>query len=68
MILIATIFILKLEFLQYTEAVICIVILFILFMPSSLLACYVFSHIFNKRDTARSVLPVLCYLVSHQLF
>ncbi|XP_054155382.1 cholesterol transporter ABCA5-like [Oppia nitens] len=61
-ILIVTIFIIKVEFLQDPEAIVCAFILFFLFMPASLLASYVWLHLFNKKDTARSIVPIMCYL------
>ncbi|CAG2115476.1 unnamed protein product [Medioppia subpectinata] len=62
LILIITVWIVKIEFLQDSEAVGCVFILFILFIPSSLITCYVWSHLFNKKETARGILPLLCYL------
>ena len=68
LVLITTIFIIKVEFLQNSEAIGCVFLLFILFMPTSLITCYVLTHMFNKKDTARSILPLLCYLVRFSYF
>lgn len=63
-IFVAIVWIIKLEFLNHTDAVICTAIEFILFMPSSLIFCYILSHLFNKKETARAIVPMIAYFVS----
>ncbi|XP_042143725.1 cholesterol transporter ABCA5 [Ixodes scapularis] len=51
-------------FLTEPVAVLAIVILFLLYVPASLLVCYVLTHLFNKHETAKGVLPFLSLLCS----
>ncbi|XP_064460515.1 cholesterol transporter ABCA5-like isoform X2 [Ornithodoros turicata] len=51
-------------FLTEPTAMLAIVILFMLYVPASLLVCYCLTHLFNKHETAKGVLPFLCLLCS----
>lgn len=51
-------------FLTEPVALLAIVSLFVLYVPASLIVCYVLTHLFNKHETAKGVLPFLALLSS----
>ncbi|XP_054155627.1 cholesterol transporter ABCA5-like [Oppia nitens] len=64
-ILILVTFVLKVNFLVDSEAIICFIIMILLFMPASLLACYVWIHMFDKRDLARAFMPLISIMPTY---
>ncbi|CAN7984948.1 unnamed protein product, partial [Ixodes hexagonus] len=54
----------KVPFLTEPTAIVAIAILFLLYVPASLLVCYVITHMFNKHETAKGVLPFFSLLCS----
>ncbi|KAH7957727.1 hypothetical protein HPB52_022524 [Rhipicephalus sanguineus] len=56
--------VLRVPFLTEPVALLAIVILFLLYVPASLIVCYVLTHLFNKHETAKGVLPFLALLCS----
>nr|XP_054923491.1 ABC-type organic anion transporter ABCA8-like isoform X1 [Dermacentor andersoni] len=55
---------LQVPFLTEPVALLAIVSLFLLYVPASLVVCYVLTHLFNKHETAKGVLPFLALLCS----
>ncbi|XP_077510985.1 cholesterol transporter ABCA5-like isoform X2 [Amblyomma americanum] len=51
-------------FLTDPVALLAIVALFVLYVPASLIVCYVLTHLFNKHETAKGVLPFMALLCS----
>lgn len=58
-----TLLVTRVFFLHDTGAIVCFVLLFILYVPTSLVFCYVLSHLFDKKDTAQSILAQACLWV-----
>ncbi|XP_075746374.1 cholesterol transporter ABCA5-like isoform X7 [Rhipicephalus microplus] len=56
--------VLRVPFLTEPVALLAIVVLFLLYVPASLVVCYVLTHLFNKHETAKGVLPFLALLCS----
>lgn len=55
---------LQVPFLTEPVALLAIITLFLLYVPASLVVCYVLTHLFNKHETAKGVLPFLALLCS----
>ncbi|XP_049519507.1 cholesterol transporter ABCA5-like isoform X4 [Dermacentor silvarum] len=55
---------LQVPFLTEPVALLAIITLFVLYVPASLVVCYVLTHLFNKHETAKGVLPFLALLCS----
>lgn len=55
---------LEVPFLTEPVALLAIVALFVLYVPASLIVCYVLTHLFNKHETSKGVLPFLALLCS----
>ncbi|XP_077535547.1 cholesterol transporter ABCA5-like isoform X4 [Haemaphysalis longicornis] len=55
---------LEVPFITEPVALLAIVSLFLLYVPASLIVCYVLTHLFNKHETSKGVLPFLALLSS----
>lgn len=63
-IMIISLIIIKVEFLLYSDVVLALILLLIFYIPTSLLFCYNLCYLFNKHETAKSVLSIICSMPS----
>ncbi|XP_067133238.1 cholesterol transporter ABCA5-like [Centruroides vittatus] len=54
--------IMKLEFLQSADFIFAFTLLFMFFIPTSLLFCYNLCYMFDRQETAKGVLSLFCFL------
>lgn len=60
----ATYFYVPLSFFVNPYAFICGIILMLLYIPCSIMTCYVFSHLFNKREVAQALMSNISSLIA----
>ncbi|KPM09114.1 ABC transporter-like protein 14, partial [Sarcoptes scabiei] len=57
-----------LPFFQLIESAICLIILIILYIPTSILVCYIVAQFFRRTDTAHSFLSTICSMITFIVF